>query len=138
MKKLLLLIPFLVSCTFFDDPDAPDPVTVTSTIPADIFNAAGGDSIEITQEGAITLTSQVATVRGTSFVFTIPDCEYAYDVKVKEPVDYLFWLTTVTVTVNYDPLLVSCANLSQCTPNIASIGMTGSTVTGTFSCPLIP
>ena len=137
MKYLiLLLLSFVISgCDLFNDPDAPDPVTVTSTIPADIFNLAGGDSIEITQEGATTLTSQVAAVRGTSYVFTLPDCEYAYDVKIKEPVDYLFWLTNVTVTVLYDPLLINCANLSQCQPNLDSVGMSGSTVTGTFSCP---
>ena len=138
LATLFMFIGLMMSgCSLFEDPNESDPVTITSTIPADIFNAAGGNAIEITHESTGTLTSQVATISGTSYVFTLPTCIYVYDVKVKDPVDYLFWLTNVKVTINYDPLLVSCENLAQCKPNLASVGMTGSTVTGTFSCPVI-
>ena len=134
MKKLLplLLLIFIVGCSSSNDPE---PITSTSTIPADIYVLAGGNSMELTQSDAIgALTTVQATVEGTSFVFSLPDCTVKYDVQKKDPVDYIFWLTQ-PLTINYDPTVLTCANINSCVLSATSVSMTSTLVTATFSCP---
>ena len=136
MKKsilaICLLIVFITGCSSSNDPE---PITTTSTIPADIYVLAGGNSMELTQSDAVgALTTVQATVEGTSFVFSLPDCTVKYDVQKKDPIDYIFWLTQ-PLTINYDPTVLTCANINSCVLSTASVSMTDTLVTATFSCP---
>ena len=136
MKYLLPLIflTLLSGCGLFNNSE-PEPITVTSTIPADIYTIAGGNSLELTQSDAVgALITVQATVEGTSFVFSLPDCTVKYDVQKKDPIDYIFWLTQ-PLTINYDPTVLTCANINSCVLSAASVSMTGTLVTATFSCP---
>ena len=133
MKYLLLVFSILLSgCSLFNDPE---PITVTSTIPVDVYNIAGGTGLELTQSGAVgLLTSLQATVEGTSFVFIFPACKISYDVQARDPIDYLFWLSQ-PLTINYDPNIVMCGNVATCRIDPLSVSMNGTIATATFSCP---
>ena len=129
---LLLFLLFIVGCSFSNNPE---PITTTSTIPADIYTLAGGNSMELTQSDAIgPLTTVQASVEGTSFVFSLPNCIVKYDVQKKDPLDYIFWLTQ-PLTINYDPTVLTCTNIYNCVLSTASGSMTGTRVKATFSCP---
>ena len=133
MKYLSLVFLILLSgCSFFDDP--PGTITVTSTIPVDIYNAAGGTGLELTQSNPVgALLSVQAAVEGTSFVLYLDNCKYSYDVAKKTP-DYLFWLSQ-PFTINYDPTIAVCGNVANCVVDPLSVSMVGTVATATFSCP---
>ena len=131
MKYLPFLF-LLTGCSLFNDPE---PITVISTLPVDVYNLAGGTGLEITQSDALgLLTSVQATVEGTSFVFIMPTCKISYDVQVRDPVYFLFWLRQ-PLTMNYDPNIVMCGNVATCRIDPLSISMNGTIATATFSCP---
>lgn len=132
MNKLILIsIALLTSCSLFNDPE---PISVTSTLgPNDVYNLAGGTGLELTQAGIVNLVTVPASVEGTSFVIPLPSCLVYYDVAIRDPSNYVFWLSQ-PLTVNYDPGLVSCVNATSCRIDPLSVEMVGTIATAIFSC----
>lgn len=134
MKKLLLMLPFILSgCGLFGGDTST--AVQTPTTPRGIYEAAGGNQIHLVQTNAVgtvaatTLTIETVGATTTATIH-LDGCYYTQDITNYDSANMDFWALQ-PITVEYDPTMVYCGNFN-CTGT--GVSMVGTVAEGTFTC----
>ena len=130
MKKLLLIIPFILSgCGVLDSLFS---ISSTPTTAKDVYDAAGGTGIHLIQvdNTGAPLQPVVSTpprIIGRVVYLDLPSCNYSFDFTGYSDIDYFL---TQPITIDYDPNIVVCGSMNF---QPVSVEMVGTEAIGKFT-----